>query len=71
LEQWHVSARHLAKLMGPGATELDAQDMADLLSEKGYLTFIGTEHLPHRDVSPVPQTVWDDCLMTLAALRTF
>ena len=68
MAEWIVSATELAKLMGPGATDADAEDMADLLTWRGYVTRLSSNE-PQPVQMPVPEAVWDDCLMSLVAIR--
>ena len=55
--------------MGPGATTGDAQDLADLLSVKGYPTVVAPNESVPFVIAPVPYAVWDECLLALVALR--
>jgi len=68
MDEWHISHEDLAKLMGPGATEADAEDMADLLTTCGYTTRL-TSQGPVPVSDPVPQAVWEDCLLALVAVH--
>lgn len=67
--KWEVSAEQLTELMGPGATTGDAHDMADLLSVRGYPTVLGANESVPFVSRPVPNPVWNECLVALMAVR--
>jgi len=69
MTQWHVSHEHLATLMGPGATGSDAEDMADLLTLHGYPTLLTEWEWTAPDWRPVPDDIWDECLLALVAVH--
>ena len=70
MDEWHVSHERLATLMGAGATGADAEDMAQLLTMKGYRTrLIGWDASPAA-WHPIPEGVWDESLLALMALHT-
>jgi len=67
--EWLVSHRHLATLMGPGATGADAEDMADLLTVKGFPTRLTALEWSAPEWCPVSTEVWDECLTALVAVH--
>jgi hypothetical protein len=69
MAQWHVSAGNLARLMGPGASDRDAEDMADLLTFHGHSTRLDAGASLQMERTPVPDPVWEDCLVALLAVR--
>jgi hypothetical protein len=69
MEDWRVSAGHLARLMGPGASDRDAEDMADLLTFHGHSTRLDAGGSLQTERAPVPSPVWDACLVALLAVR--
>lgn len=69
MEGWQISAEQLTGLMGPGATASDARDMADLLSVNGYPTIVAPSDSSSWVRPPVPDAVWDSCLLALLAVR--
>jgi hypothetical protein len=69
MTDWHVSHEHLSTLMGPGATGADAEDMADLLTNRGYETTLTEWENTPLDWRPVPDEVWDECILALVAVH--
>jgi hypothetical protein len=69
VRKWQISTEDLIGLMGPGATSDDARDLADLLSVRGYPTVLDPNQSVPFGVRPVPNAVWDKCLVALLAVR--
>ena len=70
MTHWLISHEHLATLMGTGATGADAEDMAELLTERGYPTRLSAHEWSPAGRRPIPEDVWDESLLALVALHT-